>query len=173
MNEATPTQLRMEDAAALAALHARCLPPGWSVEGFRAALATPETFGVGNRDREDCLSAFLLCRVAAAEAEILTLAVAPEARRAGIASALMRAALKEAAQREAQTMFLEVGAANDAALALYAKLGFTRAGRREAYYPRPHGREDALILRKRLTHGGYPSKSDGGAAGAAWSPGAS
>ncbi len=78
--------------------------------------------------------AMVLARIAVDEAEILTLAVAPDARRAGLGRAMMAAAMATAVARGAQAMFLEVAATNVAALALYATMGFTRVGLRSGYY---------------------------------------
>ena len=79
------------------------------------------------------------------EAEIITVAVSPACRRQGIARALMEHMLRLAADARA-TVYLEVRASNDPAIALYSKLGFAEVGRRKNYYRNP--REDALILRK-------------------------
>ena len=91
---------------------------------------------------------FVMGRVAAEEAEVLTLAVRPAARRAGIGAALMRALMAEAASRGATEMFLEVSAPNMPARALYAGLGATEAGRRRRYYA---DGSDALVLRLPLS----------------------
>ncbi|MCB2136718.1 MAG: GNAT family N-acetyltransferase [Rhodobacteraceae bacterium] len=90
---------------------------------------------------------FLLARVVADEAEILTLAVDPTRRRRGAASRLLAAFGAEARARGAATAFLEVAADNEAALALYAGAGFLRRARRKGYYKVP-GRQpvDAEIL---------------------------
>ena len=85
----------------------------------------------------------MLARVAAEEGEILTLAVAPAVRGKGLGRALLQAAITHARALGAQTMFLEVGVDNPAALALYTALGFAKVGNRKAYY---NGR-DALVLR--------------------------
>jgi len=93
-------------------------------------------------------------RVAAGEAEVLTLAVHPAARRAGFGAALMRALMAEAARRGGSELFLEVSAGNAAARALYAGLGASVAGRRRRYYP---DGSDALVLRLALSPcGGAP-----------------
>ena len=90
---------------------------------------------------------FVLMRQAGDEAEVLTLAVLPEARRQGRASALMRAALETCRSRGVTQVFLEVAADNPGAQALYATLGMVEGGRRRAYYARPDGPPvDALIL---------------------------
>ena len=129
------------DTAALARLHALCFPDAWDAAAIAALLATPGTFAFHSHD------GFVLAREAAGEAEILTLAVAPAARGKGLGRALLQAALAKARRLGAETMFLEVGVDNPAALALYTALGFAKVGGRKAYY---NGR-DALVLRLPLT----------------------
>ena len=87
-------------------------------------------------------------RVAADEAEILTLAVLPQARRHGVATRLMQACLDQAAGRGAGAMFLEVSDTNHPARALYQRFGFQRVGLRRGYYP---GGGNALVLRRDLS----------------------
>jgi ribosomal-protein-alanine N-acetyltransferase len=87
---------------------------------------------------------------AAGEAEILTLAVAPRARRQGVGAALVDAAGAAALLRGAASMHLEVAEANAPARALYKKLGYAEAGRRDAYYEGEGGSVDALVLKRNL-----------------------
>ena len=95
---------------------------------------------------------FALYRAAAGEAELLTVAVAPDAQRAGLGSGLVDACISGAAADGAGRLFLEVGARNAPALALYGKAGFRECGRREGYYQRPDGsREDAVVMECPLT----------------------
>jgi ribosomal-protein-alanine N-acetyltransferase len=121
----------------LAALHATCFPDPWNAAAISALLVQPGTFAYAHDD------GFVLARAAGDEAEILTLAVAPAARGQGLGRDLLQAALIRAEELGAQTMFLEVGVDNPQALALYARLGFAKAGLRKGYY---QGR-DALVLR--------------------------
>lgn len=130
------------DAAPLAALHAASFPDPWDAKAITDLLATPGTFAFHAPD------GFVMARVAAGEAEILTLAVAPHARGKGLGRALLQAAINQARVDGATTMFLEVGADNPAARALYASLGFTKVGDRKGYY---QGR-DALVLRLPLAN---------------------
>ena len=125
---------------ALAALHAACFPDAWTAAAIDALLATPGTFAYAHDD------GFVLARAAGGEAEILTLAVTPSARGKGLGRRLLQAATGKAREMGAQTIFLEVGADNPAALALYAGLGFAKVGTRKGYYS---GR-DALVLRLSL-----------------------
>jgi ribosomal-protein-alanine N-acetyltransferase len=133
---------------ALAALHARCFttPAPWPAAEFAATLASPGAFLLHESQ------GFLLGRVVADEAELITLATAVEARRQGIGRRLLAAFLAESAARGAVTAFLEVAADNAPALALYTQAGFAVQGRRRAYYRTPDGqRKDALILTRLLT----------------------
>ncbi len=94
---------------------------------------------------------FALYRVAADEAELLTLAVLPEARREGLGAALLAACEAGAEARRAGRMFLEVSEANAAARALYAAAAYGETGRRRGYYLRADGgRADAVTMAKRL-----------------------
>jgi ribosomal-protein-alanine N-acetyltransferase len=127
--------------AHLAALHAEAFEAPWDEASLSALLASPGVFSVEEPD------GFILIRVVADEAEILTLAVRPSARRAGLGGRLVDAAVVRAAALGAERMFLEVAEGNAAARALYARTGFAGAGRRRGYYARADGsREDALIL---------------------------
>jgi ribosomal-protein-alanine N-acetyltransferase len=123
---------------ALAALHAACFPQPWDASAISALLVTPDTYAFAHDD------GFVLARAAGGEAEILTLAVAPAARGQGLGRGLLQAAIIKAQELGAKTMFLEVGADNPAALALYAGLGFAKCGMRKGYYG---GVADALVLR--------------------------
>jgi ribosomal-protein-alanine N-acetyltransferase len=134
----------VSDAAPLAALHAACFAQTWDAAAISALLATPGTFAF----HDTC--GFVLARFAGGEAEILTLAVAPAARGRGLGRELLRAAIIRAQELGAQTMFLEVGADNRRALALYAGLGFVKVGTRKAYYSALSGGTDALVLRLSL-----------------------
>ena len=133
---------------ALAALHARCFraPPPWSAADFAGFLADPLAFLL-----VEGYAGFLLGRAVAGEAELLTLAVAPEARRLGLGRKLVARFLYQAQLRGAVRAFLEVKADNAAAVALYESAGFTPAGRRRGYYQSADGtRTDALVLAREL-----------------------
>jgi ribosomal-protein-alanine N-acetyltransferase len=134
-------------AAVLAAIHAASFPPAerWPAAAFAAQLALPGVFGL-----VDDAGGMLLGRVAADEAEILTLAVAPEARRRGLGRALLLAAEAHAAAAGAGRMFLEVAEGNAAALTLYVAAGYRPVGRRRGYYA---DGGDAVLLARGLTPG--------------------
>lgn len=127
----------------LARIHAASFtrPRPWNAAEFEGFLADP-TCRLIARDQ-----GFILGRCILDEAELLTLAVAPEARRQGLARSLLHSF--DAAMRDAGavTAFLEVAADNIAAQALYAGAGWQNAGRRRDYYG---GGVDAQVMRKAL-----------------------
>ena len=138
----------------LADTHARAMPHhAWSVKEFTDLLAGPGVFLVGDA------VCFILARVAADEAEVLTLATNPSHRRKGLARAALDAFHATALDRGATTAFLEVAADNEPALALYQGSGWIAAGRRRGYYVigdqtddrTGNHRVDAIILRRDLT----------------------
>jgi ribosomal-protein-alanine N-acetyltransferase len=129
------------DIDVLAAIHATAFSrtDAWSRDVFDLQLAMPNVFGLVHRS-----GGIILVRVAADEAEVLTLAVAPEIRRSGVGAMLLGGAVSQAAALGAHTIFLEVSVANIAARRLYSTAGFIQAGRRRHYYS---NNIDALVLR--------------------------
>lgn len=132
------------DTAPLARIHAQSFsahPRPWSQAEIDSILQSTGCFlltrGAG----------FLIGRAIAGEAELLTLAVAPEARRAGTGAALLDEFHHSARQRGAERAFLEVASDNPAAQALYAKAGWVKAGQRRNYYA---AGIDAIILERVL-----------------------
>jgi ribosomal-protein-alanine N-acetyltransferase len=131
------------EPASLAAIHTAAFttPRPWSADEFAALLTGPGAFLCTEP------GGFLLGRVIADEAELLTIAVRPEIRQRGLGARLLATFLDEARARGAMTAFLEVAADNAAALRLYANVGFVETGRRPRYYTTPDGhRIDALVL---------------------------
>jgi ribosomal-protein-alanine N-acetyltransferase len=140
-----------DDAPALEAVHARAFDSSWTAADIERLMQVMGGYALLAEDPEEGPVGFILARTMAQEAEILTLAVAPWARRRGVAGTLVEAAAGEAARRGARAMFLEVAADNEAALGLYLAAGFARAGLRRAYYARAGGPSaDALVLRRAL-----------------------
>lgn len=128
-------------ATRLAGLHAAAFSTPWDAAALQALLEQTGVFVIEEPD------GFILLRTVADEAEILTLAVRPGARRLGLGARLVREGGTMAAARGAARLFLEVADDNPAALALYARAGFAEVGRRPRYYARASGdRQDALIL---------------------------
>jgi ribosomal-protein-alanine N-acetyltransferase len=135
--------------AQLAELHRRCfsMPPPWSEADFAGFLADPQCRLIMRGDGS-VIQAFALFRIVLDEAELLTLATQPEARRKGLARAVLQEGLALAYAAGARICYLEVAEGNLPAIALYTGAGFVRAGLRRGYYHAP-GRPpmDALVFR--------------------------
>lgn len=133
-------------AALLAELHASCFEEAWSAGDIAALLNQPGVFGALAMD--DTPVGFSLWRVAADEAEILSLGVLPAARRHGIATALLETVVATLQTAGVASLFLEVAQDNQPARAFYQTRGFAEVGRRRSYYHRPNGSDaDALVLK--------------------------
>jgi ribosomal-protein-alanine N-acetyltransferase len=135
----------MPKAETLAALHATAFdgPARWSEAAFSAALTDPICFLTA--EGSDPLG-FVLGRAIAGEAELLTLVVSSEHRRAGLGARLLAAFEAEAARRGTGSAFLEVSADNEPARRLYERAGWRVVGGRKGYYEGI----DAVSMRKRL-----------------------
>jgi ribosomal-protein-alanine N-acetyltransferase len=132
------------DAAALAAIHAACFARGWDQDSMAQFISGPGCLVlVASRAQSGPVEGFLIARKAEDEAEILTLAVHPACRRAGLARALIEMAMTRLSAAGAQKLFLEVDEANAPARALYRSFGAEEVGRRRRYYE--HG-ADAVIF---------------------------
>ncbi|MFQ6551515.1 GNAT family N-acetyltransferase [Aestuariibius insulae] len=141
-----------ELAERLADLHGRAFPAaqGWSGREMEGLVAQAGVFVT------EAPGGFAMGRVAADEVELLTVAVAPEARRAGCGARLLALFEAEAARRGACEAFLEVAQDNDPARALYLKAGYAEVGQRRGYYRRgPDVAVDAVMMRKDLAAEGY------------------
>ena len=96
-------------------------------------------------ERDSQIAGFMIGRQVGEEWEIENIAVTGSAQRSGLGTSLLNEFLQLVYARGGQTVFLEVRESNSAARALYRKLGFVEAGRRQQYYENPP--EDALILK--------------------------
>jgi [ribosomal protein S18]-alanine N-acetyltransferase len=137
-------------SAAAAALHVEGFHRPWSDGEFRSLLSQENVFGfvalVEGRPKAPP-AGFILARLAAGEAEILTVAVAKSFRRHGIGQRLVDETLRRLHAERAYSLFLEVDGSNIAAVRLYKRCGFKKVGERPAYYEGPEGKSAALVMR--------------------------
>ena len=148
-----------EDAPALAALHAAALPPGWPAADFAAYCGEANRLVLLARDGGRLLG-LAAVQIAADEAEILSIAVAAEARRRGLGSAMVAACIESCEATSVSTIFLEVAEGNRAALALYEKMGFSLLSRRADYYQGGRSaHEAALVMRLETKWASRPSNT--------------
>jgi ribosomal-protein-alanine N-acetyltransferase len=142
--------LRARDALACARLHETSFSHPWSSAEFEALLADPSCVGDGLGDGKN-LSGFILSRRALDEAEVLTIAVSASLRGKGYGHRLLSLHIGRLASLGVRQLFLEVDEGNLPALALYARFGFSIAGRREKYYAKADGGYgNALVMRRAL-----------------------
>jgi [ribosomal protein S18]-alanine N-acetyltransferase len=139
------------DASAIAALHAACFRRGWGEQEVEALLLDRHVIAhrasAGGR-----LIGFIMSRLVADEAEILSVAVAARSQGRGLARALLSLHLRRLAGLGARAVFLEVDEHNRAAIRLYDRAGFHEVARRPNYYPAAAAKPaTALILRRDLS----------------------
>jgi ribosomal-protein-alanine N-acetyltransferase len=146
--------IEVADCVEISDLHGQRFPRQWSDGEFQNLILQRNVFGFVVRQTNAFFSkplgGFVLCREGGGEAEILTVAVAEKYARLGLGWRLMQAGLREAVSRGADTMFLEVEAANRPAADLYTKLGFRKVGERPSYYTGPDGRRSAALVMSRV-----------------------
>jgi ribosomal-protein-alanine N-acetyltransferase len=144
---AGPCRIReaaLPDVAAIAAIERLAFADPWPPQAFHPFLGSLTLVA----DLDGVVSGYVVARHAADEAEILDLAVHPQHRGIGLASALLDELTRRAMALDVRLIFLEVRESNQAARALYERRGFVAVGRRSRYYQGPP--EDALILGLRI-----------------------
>lgn len=141
---ARPLTLAMAEVAA--ALHAGSgLHEIWDANGFAELLAMGGVSGCFAMAGEEP-AGFVLWRIVADEAEILTICTTPALRRMGVGRYLLDAAADAVSKGGAKRLLLEVAVDNAPAIGLYRAAGFTGEGCRRGYYRTAAGPVDALIL---------------------------
>jgi len=138
--------LGTEAAARMAAIHAASFARPWSTLEFERLLSergmVADGLFLGPAPKA---AGFVLSRIVLDEAEILTLAVAPEMRGRGLSIPLLERHLDELSRRGTRKVHLEVEEGNHPAIALYRRFGFKEVGRREGYYQKADGTRVAAL----------------------------
>ena len=146
------------DLEVASALHRAAFTPfgerAWTRQDMAELCASPGVSGVLLLSDGKEIGV-VLCRVAADEVELLTLAIDAGHRRRGAGRALLEAVIDRARAARASALFLEVGADNPAACSLYEQKDFRVVSRRAGYYQRGTApNADALVMRLALRPGG-------------------
>ena len=129
----------------VAELEKLCFAMPWSEKSVAGELDNPLALWLVAMEG-DRLAGYVGSQTVMDETDMMNLAVAPQFRRQGVGEALVNALTASLKELGSRCLTLEVRDSNEAARALYGKLGFREIGRRRRYYRDP--REDALILRK-------------------------
>src|SRR3984893_8111129 len=141
----------LRDAPALAQLHGASFHRGWGEGEFETMLTERNTLVHRLRLGRKIIG-FAVSRMAADEAEILSIAVATSQRGRGLSRNLLLTHLGHLAGHGVRTVFLEGEENNRPARKLYERAGFTVAGRRERYYRQASGEQlNALLMRRDLS----------------------
>ena len=140
----TFAEARPSDAAAIAGIHGVSFQRGWGEDEIYSLLIEKNVVAhraISGRK----VVGFILSRLAAGEAEILSVAIAPAWRGRKLARPLLDLHLRRLAGLGTRTVFLEVGEQNTPATRLYRRAGFHEVGKRQGYY---EGGATALVMRR-------------------------
>ncbi len=146
-------QADADDLEPIADLHAQAFARGWDTSELLAMKARAENTLLVARKvgfPKGPVAGFNIFRSTGAEAEILSIAVDPALRAAGLGTNLMREAIRHLRADRIPELFLEVAETNTAAITLYKKLGFETVATRASYYSDPENpdqRVSALVMR--------------------------
>ena len=136
-------RLAYSDLPAVIAIERRSFPAPWSLAMFVLELSKPSGICLAASQGDD-LVGYLICSRYDQVWHLMNVAVAPERRRAGVASGMIARLLEETGEGADLPITLEVRVSNREAIAMYEGIGFRSAGVRPRYY-QDNG-EDALIM---------------------------
>lgn len=136
--------MRLEDVDEIARIEAQAYEFPWTPGIFRDCLRAG--YGSWVLACAEQIIGYGVLSVAAMEAHVLNVCIAPDLQGQGHGRRLMKRLIDLARWHQAQRIFLEVRPSNPRAIALYEDMGFNQIGQRPNYYPARNGREDALVL---------------------------
>ena len=135
--------LTLADLDVIEEIERRSYPTPWSRSMFAGELAKPASLCLGAFEGEQ-LGGYLIVSRYVDAWHVMNIAVDPELRRRGVATALLERLFELTEDGSGRGYTLEVRVSNDGAIKLYERLGFTARGIRRGYYT--DNREDALIM---------------------------
>ena len=144
-------RLTYADLPQIIAIERRAFPTPWSLAMFVLELSKPAGVCLAGL-RDGRMLSFLICSRYDTVWHIMNIAVDPDHRREGIASAMLTELLRRIDDDDAR-FTLEVRASNTGAIALYERFGFRAAGRRRGYY-QDNGEDAVIMWRTPATLGG-------------------
>ena len=139
---------RQDDLADMADIEQQAYPYPWSAGILHDCFHAGHWGWVAKYRGE--LAAYSVVQAVLDEAHLLNLCTAPNWQGQGIGRGMLAAVMQQCAAREMQRILLEVRASNTPALSLYRSMGFTQDGVRKGYYPASGGREDAILMSRKL-----------------------
>lgn len=142
----TVSQIEHRHIKEIAKLEKECFSTPWSEQTIEDAFKTGTRFFVA--EKNNSVLGYVGISAILDEGYITNVAVFPEARQQGVASALLNSLFEFAKENSLSFISLEVRESNNAAISLYQKFGFKTEGKRKNFYSSPQ--EDALIMTKRF-----------------------
>lgn len=138
----------VDHADDVANCHSTLFTEAWNKSTFEGLLSDPtSTSLIARHGHPQETIGFLVGRLVADEAEILTFGVVEPWQRHGVGRRLLEGMARAAKRAEAKKIFLEVAADNLPATVLYSRMGFRETARRNGYYARTgQPPVDALVL---------------------------
>ncbi len=142
---------RGADSFILSRLHRQGFDRPWGESEFEALIADRSVLGHVACVQGAAPIGFILSRLAADEAEVLSIVVERRNRGQGLARAILRQHMETLIRQRIRKLFLEVEAENEPAIRLYRRLSFNEIGRRKSYYRKADGSTaDAIMMGRDL-----------------------
>jgi len=135
-------RLTYADLPQVIAIERRAFPTPWSLAMFVLELSKPSGICLAAM-RDNRLAGYLICSRYDRVWHIMNVAIDPDHRRQGMATALLNRLLERIGEDDAR-FTLEVRRSNGGAIVLYERFGFKVAGLRRRYY-QDNG-EDAFVM---------------------------
>ncbi len=142
-------QAKLYDVPAMARIERESFDSPWSADEITKDVASNDgsiyvALALVGEER----AGYADMRIITGESQIYNIAIAPEFRRQGIGEALLAHMIEKSEELGLSLITLEVRSGNEAAMALYEKMGFKKVGSRPGYYAK--GSEDAVLMDKVL-----------------------
>ena len=139
--------MQEKDIRAVYKLEKLCQPRPWPSWYFRKQLRTSSCWVLEHQGMD---VGFGIVSMVKDWAHIMNMCVAPGYRRRGLGRRILLQLLQVAKRHHAHHAWLEVRPSNLPAVNLYRKMGFRKIQIRKNYYMLPSGKENALVMVRRL-----------------------
>jgi len=137
-------EMRFDDVDAVVELEKRIFSSPWTTELFRYEVENGQKTIYLVAEDDDNLNGYMGAQLYGKEVHVTNMAVQPESRRGGLATALLLECIRRALESGARWLTLEVRRGNDEAQSFYRGFGFEEMGLRHGYYT--DSGEDAIIM---------------------------
>lgn len=141
------SKANLSDISQIALIEKKCIPDGWSENGFSEWIKNENTV-IFKAVTDEKIIGFANGSWVLDEGELLNIAVYEEYRKNGIAQMLFESLEKYFAEKEINTVFLEVREKNIPAISFYEKNGFIKNGLRKNYYHNPN--DNGVLMMKNI-----------------------